>query len=99
MATFKIAYTPPQLRHAPRNWYVSPHTQSSPIVVFNTQEEAIEYARSLPQEYSAGIYTNGRLPLPVTIDWIHAPDTAPLTFQISRTRPIEDRRSPRHAIH
>lgn len=94
MARFALAYTPPQLRHAPRHWYVSPYFDRSPIVVFTTQEEAVTYARSLPQEFSAGIYTNGKLPLPVQIDWIHATDTQPLSFLISRTREIIDRRKP-----
>lgn len=94
MARFVVEYTPPQLAHAPRNWYVSPYTQSSPIVVFTTKQEAIAYARSLPQEFSGT-----GVSMAVQVGWIHAPDTEPLTFQISRTRPIEDRRSPRDAIH
>lgn len=99
MARFFIEYKPTPLAntnllHEPRNWFVSPCTQGSPIVVFSTKQEAIDYARSLPQEFNAKGVSMSML-----IGWIHAPDTAPLTFQISCTRPIEDRRSPRNAIH
>lgn len=95
MATYSIAHKPNTITSRV-NWYVSPVTQSEPITVYSTQAEAIAHARNMPQEY---LGFDRSIPCSVGIDWIHAADTNPLSFQISRTRTIIDLRLRTIPVH
>lgn len=67
------------------NWYVSPDDQRLPIHIFDTQAEAVEFAREQPEpKHPHDIL------VPACIGWLHKGGDPKL--EVSNTRTIIDRR-------
>lgn len=80
---YSIGYKPKTINQV--NWYVSPEDRRSSIHVFDTQAEAVDWAKSQPEpKHPSGII------VPAYVGWLHKGEPAQL--EVSNTRHIVDHR-------